>query len=41
VNVVCKRTLLEKAARHADAKSAIQTWFDTAAEAEWVSPEAI
>jgi len=35
VNVVSKRGLFERAARHADAKSALQVWFDTAVEAEW------
>jgi mRNA interferase HigB len=35
VNVVSKRGLLERAARFADAKSALQVWFDTAVEADW------
>jgi mRNA interferase HigB len=35
VNVISKRGLFEKAAKHADAQSALQVWFDTAVEAEW------
>jgi mRNA interferase HigB len=35
VNVISKRGLLEKAAKFADAKSALQVWFDTAVDAEW------
>jgi mRNA interferase HigB len=35
VNVISKRGLFEKAAKFADAKSALQVWFDTAVEAEW------
>ena len=31
--------LFEKAAQHADARSAVQVWFDTAVEAEWQSLE--
>jgi mRNA interferase HigB len=37
VNVISKRGLFERAAKHADAKSALQVWFDTAVEAEWRS----
>jgi mRNA interferase HigB len=35
VNVIGKRCLFERAAKFADAKSALQVWFDTAVEAEW------
>jgi mRNA interferase HigB len=35
VNVISKRGLFERAAKFADAKSALQVWFDTAVEAEW------
>jgi len=35
VIVISKRGLLERAAKFADAKSALQVWFDTAVEAEW------
>jgi mRNA interferase HigB len=35
VNVISKRGLFEEAAKFADAKSALQVWFDTAVEAEW------
>jgi mRNA interferase HigB len=35
VNVISKRGLFERAAKYADAKSALQVWFDTAVEAEW------
>ena len=35
MNVIGKRGLFERAARFADAKSALQVWFDTAVEAEW------
>jgi mRNA interferase HigB len=33
--VISKLGLLEKAAKFADAKSALQVWFDTAVDAEW------
>jgi len=39
VNVISKRGLFERAARYADAKSALQVWFDTAVEAEWKNLE--
>ena len=39
MNVISKRGLFEKAAKFADAKSALQVWFDTAVEAEWRSLE--
>src|SRR5450631_437904 len=39
VNVISKRDLFERAAKHADAKSALQVWFDTTVEAEWKSME--
>jgi mRNA interferase HigB len=39
VNVISKRGLFERAAKFADAKSALQVWFDTAVEAEWRSIE--
>ncbi len=35
VNVISKRGLLERAAKFADAKSALQVWFDAAVEVEW------
>ena len=35
MNVIGKRGLFERAAKFADAKSALQVWFDTAVEAEW------
>lgn len=35
MNVVSKRGLFERAAKYADAKSALQVWFDAAVEAEW------
>ena len=35
MNVISKRGLFERAAKFADAKSALQVWFDTAVEAEW------
>ena len=39
MNVISKRGLFERAARNANAKSALQVWFDTAVEAEWKSLE--
>lgn len=39
MNVISRRGLFEKAAKFADAKSALQVWFDTAVEAEWRSLE--
>jgi mRNA interferase HigB len=39
VNVISKRVLFERAAKFADAKSALEVWFDTAVEAEWGSLE--
>ena len=39
MNVISKRGLFQRAARFADAKSALQVWFDTAVEAEWRSLE--
>ena len=35
MNVISKRGLFDKAAKHADANAALQVWFDTAVEAEW------
>ena len=35
MNVISKRGLFERAAKFADARSALQVWFDTAVEAEW------
>jgi mRNA interferase HigB len=35
VNVVSKRNLFEKAAKHPDAEVALQNWFDAARQAEW------
>ena len=37
MNVIRKRGLLERAAKFTDAKSALQVWFDPAAEAEWTN----
>jgi mRNA interferase HigB len=37
LNVISKRGLLEKAAKFADARSALQVWFDTAVDANWKS----
>jgi mRNA interferase HigB len=39
VNVISKRGLFQRAARYADARSALQVWFDTAVEAEWKNLE--
>ena len=39
MNVISKRNLFEKAAKHADAKTAIQDWFDVATAAEWQNLE--
>lgn len=39
MNVISKRGLFERAARFADARSALQVWFDTAVEAEWKNLE--
>ena len=39
MNVISKRGLLERSAKFADAKSALQVWFDTAVEAEWKNIE--
>lgn len=41
MNVISRRTLFEKAKKHADAVTAIQVWFDTAVQAEWNSLEDI
>jgi len=41
LNVISKRNLFEKAAKHPDAKTAIQDWFDVASAAEWRSFEDI
>ena len=41
MNVISKRNLFEKAAKHPDAKTAIQDWFDVASAAEWQSLEDI
>ena len=35
MNVVSRRGLFERAAKFADAKSALQVWFDTAVDADW------
>jgi mRNA interferase HigB len=37
VNVITKRNLFSKAAKHSDATVAVQYWFDTARQAEWHS----
>lgn len=39
MNVISKRGLFQRAARYADARSALQVWFDTAVEAEWKNLE--
>jgi mRNA interferase HigB len=39
VNVIGKRGLFEPAAKHPDARSALQVWFDTARAAKWTSLE--
>jgi mRNA interferase HigB len=41
VNVISKRGLFERAATFPDAKSALQTWFKEAVQAEWRSLEDI
>ena len=39
MNVISKRGLFQRAARYADARSALQVWCDTAVEAEWKNLE--
>jgi len=39
LNVISRRGLFERAAKYPDAKSALQVWYDTAAEADWSSLE--
>ena len=39
VNVVSKRGLFEQAAKHPDAKPALEVWFDTASAAQWTNLE--
>jgi mRNA interferase HigB len=41
LNVISKRNLFEKAAKHSDALSAVQVWFDIAEQAEWYGLEDI
>ena len=41
MNVISKRELFRQVAEFADAKSAVQVWFDTAVAAEWRSLEDI
>ncbi len=41
MNVISKRKLFERAARHTDAKCAIQVWFEVARTAQWQSLEDI
>jgi mRNA interferase HigB len=41
VNVISKSGLFKRAGKFADAKPALQVWFDTAVEAEWRSLEDI
>jgi len=41
LNVISKRGLFERAAKFADARSALQVWFDAAVEAEWSNLEDI
>jgi mRNA interferase HigB len=35
LNVIGKRNLFDKAAKHPDARVALQYWFDAARQAEW------
>jgi len=35
VNVISKRGLLERAAKHPEAAAALRVWFDVAVESEW------
>jgi len=39
VNVISKRGLFEQAAKHPDAKTALEVWFDTATAARWTNLE--
>jgi mRNA interferase HigB len=39
VNVISKRGLNERAAKFADAQSALRVWFDTAVRADWKNLE--
>jgi mRNA interferase HigB len=39
VNVISKCGLFERTAKFADARSALQVWFDTAVEAGWTNIE--
>jgi mRNA interferase HigB len=41
VNVISKRRLFERAAKYADATSALEAWLDSARTAEWRSLEDI
>ena len=41
MNVISKRGLFERAAKFADAKSALESWLNTAVRAEWRSLEDI
>ena len=41
MNAISKRSLLEKAAKHPDARVAVQDWFDAASTAEWRNLEDI
>ena len=39
VHVISKRGLFEQAAKHPDAKSALEVWLDTARAAQWTNLE--
>ncbi|MBI4907405.1 MAG: type II toxin-antitoxin system HigB family toxin [Acidobacteria bacterium] len=41
MNVISKRVLLEKAARHPDARAAVQIWFDAAEGSGWSNLEMV
>jgi mRNA interferase HigB len=41
LHVISKRGLFEKAAKHPDAKAALQVWWERAREADWSSLEEI
>ena len=37
MRIISKRVLFERAAKYPDARTALQVWYDTAAEASWKS----
>ena len=41
MDVISKRGLFERVAKFADARSAVQIWFDTAVQADWKTLEDI